>query len=541
MKVKVKIKKNEGITLLVLVVTIIVILILSTITINMLTGENGIIKNTEKAKEATEIADEKEIVQRATVNAMGKNKYGDLKQSELEKQLNEEQEGKTEVTDVGDEFEILFKESNRYYTVDKDGNISEPQEILKDNYPGDITKGGMLDGSEEKPYEINCIEDLVVLSNMCNGSGVKFENGKAMDITTNDSFSGKKIILKRDLNFKSKYSYINSERTDFGDINGNNDDGNTLITELTNGTGFNPIGQFRTEFQGDFDGKNNKILNLYEKDAGDRMGLFGCIANASVKNLYIQGKIEANTGSTVGGLAGGGAGGSEINIINCVMNIDINSKLQQTAGFLGNTWSAKLITFTNCINKGNINITQGVTGGFIGTIENDVNIYNSCNLGNVKATGDLGNVGALSGLIGSIYSGDLSVINSFNIGNIESEENGKRAGIIGNVERASGVIRIKNIYNFGKISGELANWIAGKGALIGYTTNATLTIDDGFYIEGTADSAVYKTADSEYGVTKLESLKYSELVQKLNKFIDEGENSDWKKWKLGEKGYPEIE
>ena len=32
------------------------------------------------------------------------------------------------------------------------------------------------------------------------------------------------IILKRDLNFKSKYSYINSERTDFGDINGNNDD-----------------------------------------------------------------------------------------------------------------------------------------------------------------------------------------------------------------------------------------------------------------------------------------------------------------------------
>ena len=33
------------------------------------------------------------------------------------------------------------------------------------------------------------------------------------------------VILKRSLNFKSKYSYVNSERTDFGDINGNEEDG----------------------------------------------------------------------------------------------------------------------------------------------------------------------------------------------------------------------------------------------------------------------------------------------------------------------------
>ena len=87
--------ENKGITLISLVITIVIILILATITINMLTGENGIIKNTGKAKETTEIANEKEIIQRATVNAIGKNKYGDLKQDELEKQLNEEQEGKT--------------------------------------------------------------------------------------------------------------------------------------------------------------------------------------------------------------------------------------------------------------------------------------------------------------------------------------------------------------------------------------------------------------------------------------------------------------
>ena len=363
MKVKVKIKKNEGITLLVLVVTIIVILILSTITINMLTGENGIIKNTEKAKEATEIADEKEIVQRATVNAMGKNKYGDLKQSELEKQLNEEQEGKTEVTDVGDEFEILFKESNRYYTVDKDGNISEPQEILKDNYPGDITKGGMLDGSEEKPYEINCIEDLVVLSNMCNGSGVKFENGKAIDITTNDSFSGKKIILKRDLNFKSKYSYINSERTDFGDINGNNDDGNTLITELTTGTGFNSIGSGsetsdQCTFLGIFNGKNHEITGLYQYRTDKYAGLFGWTRNGTkIENIKIHGYIRTVStkyvATSVGGIIGRADGNIEIN--NCISNVKIESECFYGAGgMVGRIAGNSKIT--NCANFGEINV-----------------------------------------------------------------------------------------------------------------------------------------------------------------------------------------
>lgn len=41
-------------------------------------------------------------------------------------------EGKTEATDIGDEFEVVFKESNRYYTVDKDGNVGEVQKIIED-------------------------------------------------------------------------------------------------------------------------------------------------------------------------------------------------------------------------------------------------------------------------------------------------------------------------------------------------------------------------------------------------------------------------
>ena len=119
-------QKNKGITLIALVITVIILLILAGITVGAITGDNGIIDNAGQAKEETEIANEKEIIEKATVQAMGNNKYGNIEESELQKQLDKEtDEGKTEATDTGEEFEIYFKDTNRYYTVDKDGNVAE--------------------------------------------------------------------------------------------------------------------------------------------------------------------------------------------------------------------------------------------------------------------------------------------------------------------------------------------------------------------------------------------------------------------------------
>ena len=53
---KLKVKENKGITLIALVVTIIVLLILATVSIAVLTGENGILNKTAKAKNETEKA-----------------------------------------------------------------------------------------------------------------------------------------------------------------------------------------------------------------------------------------------------------------------------------------------------------------------------------------------------------------------------------------------------------------------------------------------------------------------------------------------------
>ena len=160
-KLTLKIKEKAGITLIALVITIIVLLILAGITISAITGNNGIIGNAGKAKEEAEIANEKEIVEKATVQAMGNNKYGNIEEDELQEQLDKETgEGKTEATDIGDEFEVVFVDSNRYYIVDKDENVKEVQEVIRDEHPGDITlgkDGETLDGSEEHPYEIWCI------------------------------------------------------------------------------------------------------------------------------------------------------------------------------------------------------------------------------------------------------------------------------------------------------------------------------------------------------------------------------------------------
>ena len=278
-----KVKTEKGITILVLVITIIVLLILAGITISAITSDNGIIQNAGKAKEETEIANEKEVLEKATVQAMGNNKYGNIEKDELQNALDKETgEGKTEANDIGNILEVAFMDSKRYYTVDKDGNVGEAQDIIEDKSPGDITKdenGNTLKGDENEPYEIWCIEDLIEWSN-------NYKN-----------YQNANIVLCRNLNFKSKYSYVNSERTDYEDIN---KDGNVeyLINEMQTGIGFTPI----ADFSGTFDGKYNSLINIYEKNTSG-LGVFTEIGNATICNLKVNGIISSNGQSNnVGGI-----------------------------------------------------------------------------------------------------------------------------------------------------------------------------------------------------------------------------------------------
>ena len=60
-----KFNGRKGITLVALVVTIVVLIILASVTIAMLTGDNGIIGKVEEAKKETELARNK---RRATID-----------------------------------------------------------------------------------------------------------------------------------------------------------------------------------------------------------------------------------------------------------------------------------------------------------------------------------------------------------------------------------------------------------------------------------------------------------------------------------------
>ena len=538
-------KKEEGITLIALITTIIVLLILAGISIGAITGSNGIIGGAQSAKEETEISQEREIIDISTVEAMGKNNRGNLEEEEFQTALSNHTNGKAEVSDIGEEFEVFFEESGRYYSVDKDGNILDYVVGVTDQYPGDITKkedGTVLDGSIDKPYEINCIEDLVAFSNTVNGTGKVFVNGKLTNVTKSN-FSGKNIVLTRNLNFKSNASYVDSQRTDFGDINGNEGDGNALITEMTTGTGFESIGinEYATSFQGIFDGKNNVIENIFQNNASN-LGLFGGASDAEIKNITITGNINS-TNYSVGGIC---ATARNTKLTNCHNKANITEERvvsgnnASIGGIIGSTLNNCEII--NCSNTGDVKGDFN-TGGITGNI--DGSIINCYNLGNIT-----GGRGANYGAVGGIAGGNSAslIYNCFNIGEITSNNTGNNAyasagGILGSSWQTGTNCKIINAYNLGKIN----NATRGYGAIVGgywYGNIAnTATLINTYYKED-GDLLGYGNFSSAQGVEKKDQeYMYSEnLVTDLNNYIenntDEIDTSQWKKWMLGENKYP---
>ena len=539
-------KQEAGITLLALVITIIILLILAGITINAITGDNGIIGNAGKAKEETEITNEKEIIEKATIQAMGNNKYGNIEESELQSELDKEtKEGKTEVADVGDEFEVVFNESKRYYTVDKDGNVEGAYEIIEDTHPGDITvgkDGETLDGSEEKPYEIWCIEDLVAFSNMVNGEGIRLENSSPIQITSTNRFFSKYVVLKTSLNFKSKLSYQNSERTDFGDINGNENDGNTLMNEMTTENGFKPIGMVEnTGFGGVFDGQNYWVKEIYISREDREIGLFAKIGNVSsvvIENLRISGEMIGNSGGSIVGTVSLGPEGSNIILQNCInhVNIKTTSLAGGVVGSRGSGASDKTLMIADCINYGKIE-GQNFSGGIIGMAYENTKIINCCNTGEILNKDKNGGYEGAGGIVGTTMF-KINIINTYNLGNIKAEKNA--GGILGYSYWAEK--NIENCYNMGRISGSTVGGIIGGLNL----SNDLLITQNCYYLNTNISKGIggwntsAEALEDIQGLTDSE-IKSSEIIEKLNNYVIENatrEGIELKKWIKGGDEYP---
>ena len=601
-----KTKENQlGITMIALIVTIIVLLILAGISIATLNGDSGIIKKSKEAKEQTEISEEKEVVDRATVQAMENNKKGDLIENELQEQLDKiVSSGKTEVTDTGEEFEILFRESNRYYIVDEEGNILEQQTIEKMEYAGDITKNGQYDGSAEKPYQISCIEDLVALSNLQKGSGIIYRNNKIEDVKNIQNIYGKHIELTKDLNFKSNYSYADSSRIDFGDLNTNGTIEN-IKEELTNTSegciGFTTIGNVNSGCANAyFNGKNHIIKNIYIHQEKGSVALLYSIKE--IRNLKLTGNIINDTWEAggivcnasiiencvnyanvtgynfVGGIC---TGAYEIKNCSNYGNI-ISTGSTYAYGTVGGIGGTRVKKYVNCINYGQVNGSNTYVGGICGCItaserpwSNEAVIFESCeNYGVIeeigksswKGTGGIiggplygkfkfintANYGAISGGITSTSVGGLigntsglgwdatiniEISNCVNFGDVYSQN--YPGGIIGlqGVISQENTVSIKNTYNIGKISGKNIGDIIGRIDK-DERTNTKTEFENVYYSNKPDIAGGTLTSGSSTLKTK-EEMHSQEFINLLNQNI--GSNSDWKKWKLGEKGYPVLD
>ena len=507
-----KIQTQKGITLLVLVVTIIVLLILAGITIGALTGENGIIKNARESKEQTEIANEKEILEKATVEAMGKNKYGNIEESELQSALNKETgDGKTEAVDVGEEFEVLFKESNRYYIVDKDGNIGEAQDFKEDKSPGDITigeNGEKLDGkTEETAYQIWCIEDLVEWSQ----NYAKYQ----------DAY----IELRRTLNFKSRLSYTNGKILNCNSIEELKD----LLTN-TSGSGFTPINNFK----GTFDGKDFEIQNIYENISGNTSGNAGLFATAggTIKNLKLSGNIISSN-SFAGGIVG--KSGNNLYISNCInyCNIITTSEKENANGNLYGSGGGIIgrctdTVISNCANIGDINAEYG--GGIIGYEYASTGICINCyNKGSIE-----GKVSA-GGIIAHTTAGAINIYNCYNVGGI----NGSNAGGIMGFKYHNTKAEIKNCYNYSKVKGE-----SYQGDIIGYNwamdISSSPTIENVFFTNQLIGAFGNNSSNVIGTPVYYEDISNDDIVKQLNNYVDSITNQDitWRYWTFGTEGYP---
>ena len=129
MNFKGKMRKKSGITLISLVVTIIILLILAGITIATITSDNGIIKNANDAKEQTKIAEEKEILECATIIAMGKDKYGNIESENLNTELKNLGAMNYVVGEkIDNAIPVIFEDKRKYF-VDSEGNIIEAAKI----------------------------------------------------------------------------------------------------------------------------------------------------------------------------------------------------------------------------------------------------------------------------------------------------------------------------------------------------------------------------------------------------------------------------
>lgn len=355
-------RSNKGVTLIVLVVTIIVILIISGISIQMLSGNNGILTRAKEAKELTEDSQDIELLNLKILESSLNNGMPNI--GSLVPKLQE-----IGCTVSGDSYPLSVEYNGNNYQIDSEGTLekTEGTDIL----------------TKEENY-------LIVMP----ASKSKFE-GKT-NVGTIEEF--RTLVNSGTFDYTTAYLYENIE------LNGS-------ATNV-----WTPIGTSTNKFDKTFDGRNYNISGLYLSNSSQEQGLFGFSAG-TIQNLTVNGQINC---TAVG--AAGITGQNEGTIENCISNVSIIGK-EYVGGIAG--YSTETSTIRNCKSTGTIQGEQ-IVGGIAGDCDgNIIGCSNYGTVKSTSATSSVAapvsGLCGTGGIVGLLYLGTVS--NSKNLAYVEGYSN----------------------------------------------------------------------------------------------------------------------
>ena len=120
-------RKQKGITLIALVITIIVLLILAGVSINVITGDDGIIQKASLAKKENDIAQDKEKINLAVSEYKIENIEDET--LALEEFLESKDWCSSAVLDANSKTIIVTMINGNEYEIDVSGNVNENKEL----------------------------------------------------------------------------------------------------------------------------------------------------------------------------------------------------------------------------------------------------------------------------------------------------------------------------------------------------------------------------------------------------------------------------
>ena len=297
-----------------------------------------------------------------------------------------------------------------------------------------------------------------------------------------------------------------------------------------------PIGKYtndgnnNTPYTGTFNGQGHTIKGLYVNLSDVAVGLFGCLEDAAVRNLTVDGYVQGR--HIVGGIAGKARayGTAPSTVENCRNDCHVVCEYGTGSGsFLyigGIVGSAADTTIAGCVNTGVVeakgsNNYSSVAAGIVGSLYENVTVKNCYNTGEIKVTGDKLKEGTAVGIAGSDTYGGNTVSDCYNLGAVAVNYTGNRSnytakvgGIMGDIYYSN--TTVSNCYSVGALTSATGTGTSYVGGVVG--KNANGTVGNCYYLDSTATKAVGNdggTVDEATGPKTAAQLGDGTVVLKL--------------------------